>query len=80
MARYFFIILAAAVVFTSCNKEKKRCWGCVLVFYKNNVASYRDSMICDKTQSEINQIKRLRFDAVDQGFDAYEVNQCSRIR
>lgn len=80
MLRSILIILAAAVLLTSCSKEKKSCWGCVLVFYKDYVASYRDSMICDKTQSEINVLKRMRFDASDQGFEVYEINKCSRIR
>lgn len=73
------ILLLAATTLTACSK-KERCWGCVLVFYDDYVVSYRDSMICDKTQADITALKRRTFDATDMGYDVYQVKNCSRIR
>lgn len=78
--RYFLLLILSVIVLASCSKEKKHCWGCVLVFSDGYVLSYRDSMICDKTQSEINGVKRLVYDARDMGYETYQVDHCSRIR
>lgn len=78
--RVTVIILLAAVLLTACGKDKKACWGCTLLFSDGYVASYRDSMICDKTQSEINGLKGKIFDASHLGYVTYEVNRCSKIR
>lgn len=74
------IIFTGALLLTACAKDEKRCWGCRLVFSDGFVASYRDSMICDKTQSEINNMKGRLYDATALGYRTYEVNACSRIR
>jgi len=68
------------ILLTSCGKDKKACWGCVLLFSDGYVASYRDSMICDKTQGEINSMKRQIFNAEHLGYETYQVNKCSKIR
>ncbi|MCB0697020.1 MAG: hypothetical protein KDC07_06630 [Chitinophagaceae bacterium] len=74
------LFITAILVLTACGKEKKHCWGCVLVFSDGYVVSYRDSMICDKTQSEINTMKKQVYDASAMGFETYQVNKCSKIR
>lgn len=74
------IILPLVLLASACSKDKKTCWGCVLVFSDGYVASYRDSMICDKTQGEISDMKGMVYDAGAQGFRTMEINNCSRIR
>lgn len=78
--RILALIISVAVLLASCSKDKKSCWGCVLVFSDGYVASYRDSMICDKTQGEINSMKRMTFDARHLGYENYGVHRCSRIK
>lgn len=78
--RKLAIILVSALLLTACAKDEKRCWGCRLVFSDGFVASYRDSMICDKTQTEINAMRGRIYDARALGYRTYEVNACSRIR
>lgn len=78
--RTAIIILLATILLTACGKDKKSCWGCVLIFSDGYVASYRDSMICDKTQGEINDMKRMTFDARHLGYETYGLHQCSRIK
>lgn len=73
-------IILATILLAACSKDKKSCWGCVLLFSDGYVASYRDSMICDKTQGEINDMKRMTFDARHLGYKTYGVHQCSRIK
>lgn len=68
------------LVATACGKDKKYCWGCVLVFSDGYVASYRDSMICDKTGGEIGDMKDRVYDASAMGYRTYQISQCSRIR
>lgn len=79
MRKYLYIIVATLLV-ASCSKDKKSCWGCVLVFSDGYVASYRDSMLCDKTQGEISDMKGRVYDANHLGFRTYQVNNCSRLR
>lgn len=78
--RKLLAVLLAAVILTACSKEKKRCWGCVLVFSDGYVASYRDSMICDKSQGDINLMKKQVYDATDMGYKSYVINKCSVIK
>jgi len=74
------IILIPAMLAVGCSKDTKSCWGCVMVYTDGYVASYRDSMICDKTQAEINGMKGRVYDATAQGYRTVEINNCSRIR
>lgn len=78
--RITVLVILSATLLTACSKDKKSCWGCVLIFSDGYVASYRDSMICDKTQGEINSLKRQTFDARHLGYQTYGVHQCSRIK
>lgn len=78
--RSILLIILSVTLLTACSKDKKSCWGCVLIFSDGYVASYRDSMICDKTQGEINSMKRQTFDARHLGYETYGVHQCSRIK
>lgn len=74
------LIILLAITAIGCAKDKKSCWGCVLVFSDGYVASYRDSMICDKTQGEINDMKRKIYDGSYLGYRTYEINNCSRLK
>lgn len=78
--RNTLLILIATITLAACGKEKKRCWGCVLTYTDNFIVAYNDSMICDKTQSEIATLKRQTFDATDKGYEFYRIDHCSRIR
>lgn len=79
--RYLLLALASILLLGSCGKQKQHCWGCVIVFYDDYVASYRDSMICGKTKQDIAILKRQLFHGNDTtNYDYYEVNNCSRIR
>lgn len=80
MKKLFIILIISSIAATGCIKDKKSCWGCVLVFSDGYVASYRDSMICDKTQADINSMKRKIYDASAMGYRTYEVSNCSRLK
>lgn len=74
------LIVILTLTATACSKDKKQCWGCVLLFNDGYVTSYRDSMICDKTQGEITDLKGTVFDATAMGYRTYQVNNCSKLR
>lgn len=74
------IVILCAIAASSCSKNKKACWGCVLVFSDGYVASYRDSLVCDKTYGEIQDMKRQVFDASAMGYKTYELGKCSKVK
>lgn len=78
--RIIVLVILSTILLAACGKDKKSCWGCVLLFSDGYVASYRDSMICDKTQGEINSMKRQIFDARHLGYQTYGIHQCSKIK
>jgi len=80
MRRALIIFPILLLTTLSCTKDKKSCWGCVVLYSDGYVTSYGDSMICDKTGSEINDIKGTTYDGSAQGYVSFQINQCSRQR